>query len=290
MLVLHIGYAKCATTFLQKNVYPALDGLHYLGRHYSGNTPDRSNDKFLHEFVFGGEEGVKDFGNYLSGQLDAEKITLLSHENFIRPYKPAQLFERLKVLEDYVGELKIILTIRNQADLILSRYVHDKNAKAFKHASISDSLDFSGQADCKWPTCSGPLRVMLPFAKCPCRKKGAKVIHVPLYDYERMVSTLSEAFGADRVHVIVTEKLRSTLHEEVAKLTACLGLPNMDDDRLTALQNIKENVQRNIDSYEVCRAEFTDSGTKAELERYFSGSNKMLSEKLGLGLDEYGYF
>jgi len=53
-LYIHIGYAKSATTFQQKNLFPQLPNLKYGGREYSQEkTP--ANLDWVYNFVFSEE-------------------------------------------------------------------------------------------------------------------------------------------------------------------------------------------------------------------------------------------
>lgn len=165
-LIIHLGFPKTGTSYLQKNIFTRLDGVNFLGRldnSYSNGALGLKN--FVSFLLFMPEDA---FLNrlpqmeevLLNNQLHLEKngngITniLLSDEALIfRTIDPFgirwhgkfsgcidRLLRRLKIFADYSGfDLKLILTLRHQADLIHSLYCE----RYYVYRKMSDIDTFS---------------------------------------------------------------------------------------------------------------------------------------------------
>jgi len=148
-IFLHIGYPKTATTFLQSQIFPEIENIRYLGRYDGlennlnhlnilvellGHISDHSFEARLPEIGYNlKNEEVSKYGN-----VDDQIPLLISEEvilfRTIQPMhlpwldkmltvSPETVFKRLKIWAERENiDLHIILTIRNQADLIHSLY------------------------------------------------------------------------------------------------------------------------------------------------------------------------
>ena len=101
---------------------------------------------------------------------------------------------------------------------------------------------------------------------------------------------MSSLFGAENVHFIVSENLRTNAAQEIDSLTSFLGAQNMDSQYLSRLGEKSENVQRNQSLYEEVRNDYASSGKREEVFEYFKVSNKFLSEARQLDLGTHGYY
>ncbi|MCB2141099.1 sulfotransferase domain-containing protein [bacterium] len=291
MIVLHIGYAKCATTFLQKNVFPNLCDSNYLGRYYGDEYPSSMKAEWVYDFVFLDKISILKYSEIINRSvLNHSKLNIISHEVLLRPYKQHRLLQRIKYLENYIGKIKILLSIRNQADVILSRYVHDKNISFFKNQSIYNSLDFEGTTECQWPFCATKGRTWWKNKKCFCRQLGIKFINVPFYNYLNLICQLHFLFGKENIHVIVSENLRSEINYEIDRLTGFLGIEAMDSLLIQRLIGKRVNAQKNLLLYDAAKEDFISSGKKIEVVEYFSESNKLLSDLLKIDLEKHDYY
>ena len=63
MFIFHIGYAKSATTFLQKYLFPSINECVYLGRHYT--EYDVTEFNWVDGFIFDEIYDIKKLGYIL---------------------------------------------------------------------------------------------------------------------------------------------------------------------------------------------------------------------------------
>ena len=135
ILYYHLGYPKCASTFLQKNVFPKIENLNYLN--LSHNTEHTNFVNFLIES--NDENFRKNFLKYtgIFNNLSKDKINLLSMESFTnfagkRNFLIKPSFERLKYVSDILNiQVKPIVIIRNQSDYLMSRYAQGHGINSF---------------------------------------------------------------------------------------------------------------------------------------------------------------
>ncbi len=288
MLILNIGYAKSATTFLQKQIFPNLPGVNYIGRRYGDGLSSSAKADWVYDFVFSDDISGTNFADIINDSIaDKSQANIISHEVLLRPYKTYRLLQRLKDLENHVGKIRFIVSIRNQADVILSRCVHDR---ALADYSIVDALDFEGVTECQWPVCSRDKQSFWKNETCTCKKAGIKFINVPFYNYLNLMCQLSSLFGEENVHFTVSENLRKNVEGEVNSLTNFLGTNNLESEVLRRLSQKTENVQRNQSLYEEVRRDYISSGKRQEVFEYFKASNRLLSETKQLDLETHGYF
>jgi hypothetical protein len=284
MLVLHIGYAKSATTFLQKHVFSNLPGVNYIGRYYGECRSSRIDEDIIYDFVFEDSDSTQIFANnILDSMTDKHKYTMISHEVLLRPYKKYRLLQRIKDLDRYFKGIKLIVSIRNQIDIVLSRHVHDR--KIIPHFSISDALDYDGITECKWPLCSRDSR-----GTCACKLAGVKFINIPFYNYLDLYCLLSSMFGSENIHFVVSENLRSFTMYEIDRMTQFLEVKKMDRQFLQSLGEKRENVHRNQSLYDEIKKDFTCTGEKGKVFEYFKEANKVLAGLLQQDLETHGYY
>jgi len=290
MLVLHIGYAKAATTFLQKRVFPNIHDINYIGRFYGNDLSESKRADWVYDFVFNDDISLKSFADKISeGITDRDACNVISHEVLLRPYKTYRSVQRMRNLNTYFGEIKLIVSIRNQADIILSRSVHDRGIIQYK--SIGDALDFEGITQCQWPRCSshGRLSFLTRNKRCACRIAGVKYINIPFYNYLNIYCLLRSIFGRMNVHFLVSEALQENCSNEITRLTRFLGVSSVDEQVLQSLIGKGENRRQGSAFYDECQKEYLASGKRHEVFEYFKETNTMLSEILQSDLEKYGY-
>ena len=116
MLFIHLGLPKTSSTNLQKNFFPNLKNIEYVGRNYT-----KENSKFFNELTTYIEFREK-FNKKRLEKLKRiilikckNKKTLLSNENWIVPYQKnnktnkieiISQFRKLKRLKDLLDDIK----------------------------------------------------------------------------------------------------------------------------------------------------------------------------------------
>ena len=125
---LHIGYHKTGTTFLQQKIFTKLDnyiGKNYSDKYYSGADDLSKNE----EKIFNLDEKIYFYSN--------ELFSKWHHQNIIN---------YLKIKNK---KMDILITLRNQTDLIYSRFNHissdfylQKPLFAFRNISMAKNVYF----------------------------------------------------------------------------------------------------------------------------------------------------
>lgn len=237
-LILHVGYPKTGTTTLQKSLFPNLSSPHaeYIGKFY--NERFEYSESILHEYRHAittkSSLHFEDFLRNYRGQfrhiLDRcrSEYVIWSVEGFLDPtlsYSKAGHVQKdnvskaqdlMKVVRAEVPgsfETKVLITIRNQADLLASAFCHSggRGVKSGRHRhSFASFIRF-----CLDDTIVG---------------------WGPEYDFLRMSSVYGSLFGTENVIVLPMEGL---FDENTAvyrkRLAQCLGQqPKAVDSLVTA--------------------------------------------------------
>jgi hypothetical protein len=115
-IYIHLGYGRTGTTWLQDKVFPAISGLHYLGKR-EGDYPEwMINWNYLDRLIFPKEI------NSIRGQINKAREfakVLISSEAFTQTGGIVDQIERIKAVIEFP---KIILVIRDPVDLVVSKY------------------------------------------------------------------------------------------------------------------------------------------------------------------------
>ena len=226
-LFVHVGYPKTATTMLQRNVFPCIDGVEYLGLY--GDARDKEciaerlqfllanrwvsffekNTSFLDDELNGFFVNSK--GRYL---LSSEKIVSASFHPFgvwpvflpagVGPDPYVTLIKLAEIAKRKNVFIKILVTIRRQDHLLLS-YIAEE----------------------------------YPYYKSYFPKKTAKhVVNFLLgkgrymflgnaLNYNYVIGGMEEFFGRENVCVLVYEDLKFHSDNFMEKMGAFLGRGNV---------------------------------------------------------------
>ncbi len=242
-LLLYPGYHKTGTTLLQLRVLPGV-GLDYLGRYYDRER--RFHPKIggeLHGHLSDLARGtvrVGELAEFLLGLIQDDGNHILAAETLLRPASSGTFLEAVGIAAAAAppGRLGVLLTLRHQADLLLSRYLHDLNTKvpAIRGAgwvlralrrfrgggppySLFQAWD-EAAPPCHWPACDDPGR------ECPCARSGHLVSITPsFYDFSVVVGFLGEKLpeGSLAVVDLVDEVLRPEGIRRLCRLLARFG-------------------------------------------------------------------
>lgn len=290
-LILHGGYAKTATTYLQEHIFPRLDGIAYLGR----NVPDDPNNAYsewAYDFIRNERFSFQKLVSELPSKVEP---MLMSHEVIFRPSHFDVLIKRLGAIQQHVEDVKIIVSIRNQTDLIFSRYIHDVNLGLFKRYELEDALDQAGTSSCTWPVCATftnkvlrktPLRI----GSCDCNHHKIKRIHMPYYDFMNTRKLLMEEFGNENVHFIVSEELRRAPESELQRLCKFVGASELGAEIMAELKGKSSNVRHSRPDYKHLRSKNEANGVLDKVRSFYSESNRALAEAMNIDLSVHGYY
>ena len=200
-LYIHPGIAKCATTLLQKHVFPSIQAeeeIDYLGRYYN---PDNS-------YTFKGaseilqDMSVQRIGNAKFKLLktyfdDSDKDKFIfSSESIIKPFPGNSFRDNAEGLLDII-DVKFVVSFRNPVDLVISRFIHDKNVIQHERR-IAEVIHFSGE--CSYPICRTSIQSRL--FSCKCESGKYKKIFANLYSITYLKEVFFEGFSVEYFEII----------------------------------------------------------------------------------------
>ncbi len=311
-VVFHVGYHKTGTSWLQKRVFPYLPNCRFVGK-LIHPEPDASKGLFgkIRERIQPSTIDIPPYrepslwldihhwSNRIALQPDSQyapddvrqafeatllnsEINIISQENLSRPYFDELAAQRLFDLAHNV-EAKIVVSIRRQRELLVSRYVHDSGLYDWQY-KLRDALTTELAPACRHPVCrrEGP---------CTCLALGRKSILLEYYNFYRTYQIYVDAFGADNVLIVPFERLFAQPIEELSRLMDFMGIA-ISDVALTdfakapPVNQSKATHKERLIAYN--GADF--SAVLDEVEAYYRTSNRQLDNELHLDLSQHGYY
>ena len=278
MIICHIGYAKTGTTSLQKHLFSKLDEAIYFGRNHPIHDDEILNE-FANKIHMDDEVQYLEYSKIVEKRLqslDGEKCNIISHENFLRPYKIDRIASRLKEML-LPHDAYIVITIRNQFDLICSRLNHDLNGNI---NSLKKGMIRHKPYECAFPSC-----VISGNSGCPCFK-DTRPISLPYYDFLQTVRYFEKAFGKKRIFIWSFEKIINADELEIDNIASNL---QVDFSTVQGLLNVMEaeNNRRGDDHGEFKNKIYEKYGKM--ISNYYKKSNEEFYEKFDLGIDPNVY-
>lgn len=158
-IIIHLGYPRTGTTFLQKNIFPVHKQINFLGPNNYQNTSEikitQSDLDFIsmtndeHDLE---NKNINKINKDLTQYFDEKKINIISTEAYTMFQNAHYNFRDVKYLEILLSQkyknvkFDFLIVLRNQYDLIKSLYHFNyhkisKILKIKKFKSIFDLLD-----------------------------------------------------------------------------------------------------------------------------------------------------
>lgn len=285
--ILHLGFPKCASTFLQREIFPRLESLPFF--------PDQGEGSILSNSRYG--ELPRDLSFFERGKTrylySCEGITayklnpLFKHKGY--DFRENCLNAMLHIFRDYG---KFLIVIRRQDDL----------AKSFFKAYASAYL-------------GRPEHLFIDF---PATEHGNTfrvryrhgMTYLESFDFEMVVSRIASVVGRDRIHILLYEELREAPSSFFGRLGDVLG---EDMGRLVQYAENYHNVSkthqfvlptylwglrkiaRRIPHYQSVKSlfakeiEFSDAFEK-DIMAYYRAGNERLCKEFRLPGKDYGYY
>ena len=324
-IYLHIGYPKTGTTALQNNLFHSIDGIKYIGKFDDGDSAFLFPRAIMDTMICGEEDiagSYRDLVDSFFFRSDEEKVYLLSDEMIIGSlmtsrksvygqYKMASAGAIARTIKKIFPEdrydLSILIVVRNQADLITSKYAQ---SYANTYSKISSVSSFSKYVD-------DILR-------------NEHSIYRRAFDFHYVVSAFSDVIGKERVCVVPFEMLKNDETKYIGKIMQWMGadsgcqpvvaLPKENVRQVAEsgkhrvrtrnmfhmIRDIRNRFFPKIRSYpkwvKVLLELIAFPGAKGESEivmtdvqkrrvrAAYKESNQKIDEELGLELAQFGYF
>ncbi len=325
-LFIHIGYPKTGSTTLQKHFFPNIDEIQYIGKKYNSLSLHDIDSKIINNIIFKSELSlINKFTEFRKSILDIvtkDKI-LLSDENFLfdclRVTKtdfmetllphPLDVARKLRRLFNHKNfDVKIIITIRRQDELITSLY-----AQSYTHfySKYKETNTFK------------------KFLNCFTQENTINFKY--LLDFNLIQKEYEKIFGKNNVFILAFEELQNKPEEfyknfcEILKINSNkysnISLSKFENTRSTNknfkttrkfsllnhaanfkqkhFKNLKVKINpkyRNIlnkihfPKSNIDKSIFISETDKILIQRLYENSNRKLSKQFKLGLINYNYF
>ena len=205
-IVVHPGYSKTATTWMQDEVFAKLGPEIYLGK-YTGYFPrwiieiNYMDDAFY-------DRSIDRLRDNVRKHTKDKPISILSSEAFTNL---GVVHSQAKRLREIFGLVKVILVLRNPISWIISNYKYCVQYENF-YKRLEEYLDF------------GEKRTPFALEKRP-------PFYLPDYFYDETVETYYKLFGKERVLLLRYEDLKDNPREFGQKMEefVCLPLPGFSE-------------------------------------------------------------
>lgn len=211
--ILHIGMPKAASTFLQTQIFPNLKDVCFLGKYHLKNHPGVAvspigNLTFLQELM----NSISAIDNWHLADLPnfsksaVEKIISEAEKNYSVLVISEELYATLPFVSNYLNkykhyfpDLKVLIIVRNQKDIISSLYRykgphHLYSPKIYRSMPVSFTDWFSYLVQCR-------------TAKTVFTGSGLEQSFLKMIDYSAYIDTIEEIVGRDNVLVYPFELL-----------------------------------------------------------------------------------
>jgi hypothetical protein len=270
--LLHFGYAKTATTYLQRRVFPSAKGINYLGKPFDlqkGKIADLF-EKYLnlkvqkiHRFepFFEYEDimRVKNYDdmdltglqNHIFNSLSSKKLNLWSHEGYLRPGRKNSPFDRKSAIRNLERvfkaagseEVKALIVLRDTKKILKSHAVQFH--RDFDYLRIGDLS----------------LKEVIEFRNSNRQDRYAALIWRLWYeylDYQPLIDDLIEVLGADHVYVLKYEdmvtdwSLLEDLLRSINPLVKCNFSHFLENSTEDKPYELSLPLQAYLDSIETC--------------------------------------
>lgn len=303
--VVHVGFSKTGTTTLQKHLFAKHKEIKFPGKPYG----DEVFKDLIHELIM--KESIAYDASKLktyigeSGLLDlreGKKVWVVSDEMFVSYSKVRDKGMVAHRVRDVFGDCKILITIRNQGDLLRSAYL----SRGRYLSDVPRRFLGLGVSYEDW--------IALSLTNY---ERG----YINHGDYYKTVVYYSRLFGKENICVLMLEEFIHDREKYMEKLSGFLGV-----DKQEALECVK-NAHEHKDmtgeelDYELIRSVFfplhntvlfkgiskaaskwkhrKDKSSEAQvdlspeirerLDEIFRPGNRELVKEFGLPLEKYGY-
>lgn len=193
-IIIHIGFPKTATTFLQRNVFPAIDKINYVD--YKTCARIFPPLIYLDDLDYDHSEVEKIMEQYMKDETNLFSFEALCGAPFI--YKGlgrSRIAGRLKEL----GFGKIIITVREQVEVIDSIY-----RQYIVQGGVVKFKDFLNR-DKKWDL-------------------YRRSFNLAYLNYSKLIDLYKAEFGKDNVLVLTHNELISDKRAYVSKIAEFIGV------------------------------------------------------------------
>lgn len=315
-ILIHIGFPKTGSSYLQHHVFPNATDREYLGKHHVGESFPSAFDR-IEKAILGMSnaefaDNEHELAKLISGYLvsNGRQRFVLSHEGFSRPARYGNLngwlplceiATRFRRLFSGSGEnpvhVRFLIVLRSQFTLLPTYFAQvseEESALGLYRNDFDDFVDFATASD----------------------RQGSE-----MFDFRSVVRAFDCQFGRENVSVLLYESLFSGEARARDTLKSCLGLTDKRLQDLMARTPVNKSSSRQLASSGLLSAKrirksrrfnwlpaslrlwlaerlspaSTDDvptlseTNRLKIVRAFSGSNNTLAKDRTLEMERYDY-
>jgi hypothetical protein len=177
-LFIHIGLHKTATTFLQDEIFPNLEGLHYTRKE---DITELIREITIHDQTISNIDSIKDrLAATFSGDRNLISGESLSGNPFLQYINRTNTLDKLRSM---FPNAKIIIGIRSQVGIIASMY-----KQYIKCGGVKTLSDLTAP----------PMDIHQP---------AYEYFNLSTFKYNALIKKIEDCFGRDNLYIYVYEDL-----------------------------------------------------------------------------------
>ena len=277
-LVIHVGYPKTGSTTLQYGLFKYLHNIDHLKlKTWRQNIPDEPLMDRLSSLLFLKNPISDKYKKLVYGRLN-----IISDESLTAPVRlrrinfgddiedpinfPAALKEEFADEIAHGLDVKILVVLRNQADLLYSQYVEEYKLVLYKSMDLLHNTE--GELD---------------------------LTGMGIYDYANYLESLRRSFGKENIVVCLFEDWKHDPDTFFSQISSVISFdPHQVADILTRIHENKKdkNTKGYLTEVSNIQVEYFSSEKKSLIMSRFAESNALLESEWGISgekLNAYGY-
>lgn len=217
-LVIHVGFRKTATTWMQDILFPKLD-LNYIGKTSSLYPKWLINWHYADDFYF--DQKKEEIHDKLISVLKKDRCNLLSSEAFTNT---ASIYSQAYRIKSIYPDSRILVTLRDPVEMVFSHYRDDIN-EGDCHVNIEDWIDWK---------------------RTPYVLNKRKAIYLPDFFFNESINLYEKIFGQENVCILKIEDMHRKRDIFFSNLFNFLGIY----DEIPGVDLLKERVNVSIKNKE----------------------------------------
>ena len=277
-LVIHVGYPKTGSTTLQYGLFKYLHNIDHLQlKTWKQDIPDEPLMDRLSSLLFLKNPISDKYKKLVYGRLN-----IISDESLTAPVRlrrinfgddiedpinfPAALKEEFADEIAHGLDVKILVVLRNQADLLYSQYVEEYKLVLYKSMDLLHNTE--GELD---------------------------LTGMGIYDYANYLESLRRSFGQENIVVCLFEDWKHDPDTFFSQISSVISFdPHQVADILTRIHENKKdkNTKGYLTEVSNIQVEYFSSEKKSLIMSRFAESNALLESEWGISgekLNAYGY-
>jgi hypothetical protein len=270
-LSLHIGYPKTGTTTLQRHLFAKHSQITYLGKPYRSEfLKEEMLALIMRESVRYNPQKLKKFVDDLRQKENNNSSIVLSDEICVSATKARDKGLVARRLKEVFAPCKIVITIRNQLDILKSAYI--SGGRLFKDTP---------------PQLMGCAMSFEDWLEMSYRNLNRS--YIGNVDYFPVVGYYRELFGPENTIVLLFEQFRASPSEFIQELSRFLNIDFEESTRLIHDQHENPRMPQSVLDHERLRTLFYPASRISPVSKMLGVYCRLKSSLRGRGPADADY-